>query len=126
MTILTEGRHAGEFILSEAEAGRARDNVVIASGAGILKPGTVLGKITTGGKFWPSTNASVTETAGAQTAVAVLIHAVDATSADVKAAVISRAAQVKGDALSYDASVNDATKIGAKHTQLAAVGIIVR
>lgn len=126
MTILTEGRHTGEFILSEAEAGRGRDNVVIASGAGVIKPGTVLGKITASGKYWPSTNASVTETAGAQTALAIAMDWYDATSADVKAAVISRAAQVKGDALSYDASVNDATKIGAKATQLAAVGIIVR
>jgi hypothetical protein len=86
----------------------------------------VLGKITAGGKYIPSPAAVVTGSEGAQTAVAVAIGRYDATSADVKAAVISRAAQAKGVALAYDASVNDATKIAAKATQLAAAGIIVR
>ena len=126
MTILTEGRHTGEFLLSEADAGYSRDNVTIASGAGVIQPGTVLGKITASGKFWPSTNASVTETAGAQTALAVSLYRVDATSADVKAVVIARHAQVTAADLAYDASVNDATKKAAKATQLATVGIIVR
>jgi hypothetical protein len=42
MTILTEGGHAGEFILSEAEFGRSRDNLTIAASQTVL-PGTVLG-----------------------------------------------------------------------------------
>lgn len=41
MTILTEGRHNGEFILSEAEAGRSRDNLTIAAEQ-VVEPGTVL------------------------------------------------------------------------------------
>lgn len=126
MTTFTEGRHAGEFIHSEAEAGRSRDNVIIPAGTGVVEPGTVLGKVTASGKFVPSTATSVTETAGAQTALAVSINRVDATSADVKAAVISRAAQVKGFALKYDPSVNDPAKVAAKVAQLVAAGIIVR
>ena len=41
MTILTEGRHAGEFILSEGEAGYSRDNLKIAAEQ-TVEPGTVL------------------------------------------------------------------------------------
>lgn len=42
MTILTEGRHAGEFILSEGDAGYSRDNLTIAISQTIV-PGQVLG-----------------------------------------------------------------------------------
>lgn len=49
MTVLTEKQHTGAFILSEDDDGRlSRDNIVIASGAGSLLDGTVLGKITVG------------------------------------------------------------------------------
>lgn len=123
MTILTEGSHAGEFILSEAEHGRSRDNIVVASGSGVIAPGDVLGKITASGKFKKST---ATGTDGGQTAVAVAINGCDATSADQTIAAIARAAQVKAGELTYDATVDDATKRGAKATQLAAVGIVVR
>jgi len=44
MTTLTEGRHAAEFVLSEAQGMRSRGNVTIADGEVIL-PGTVLGKV---------------------------------------------------------------------------------
>jgi hypothetical protein len=42
MTILTEGGHAGEFILSEAEFGRSRDNLTVAVSQ-TLVPGSILG-----------------------------------------------------------------------------------
>lgn len=123
MTTVYEGSYAGEFVLSEAEHGRSRDNITIASGSGVIQPGDVLGKITASGKYKKSTD---TGTDGGQTAVAVALYGTDATSADKKIAAITRAAQVKAVELTYDASVNDATKRGTKATQLAAVGIIVR
>ena len=46
MTVLTEGRHPGEFLMTEANGQRSRENITIASGAGIIAPGTVLGRIT--------------------------------------------------------------------------------
>ena len=47
MTVLLENPHDGNFILSEDNEGRlSRDTIVIASGAGALLPGTVLGKQT--------------------------------------------------------------------------------
>jgi hypothetical protein len=48
MTTYTEARRTGEFIISEASGTRSREQVTVASGAGELIPGTVLGKITKG------------------------------------------------------------------------------
>lgn len=48
MTVFTEGRHGPEFLMSEASRSRSRDAIVIASGAGVVKPGTVLGAILVG------------------------------------------------------------------------------
>lgn len=119
----TEGPRNLGFVLSEANVTRSRDEVTIASGQGVLTPGTVLGKITASGKYAASPN---TGSDGSETAVAVLAYAVDATSADAQAVVISRDAEVKVDELVYASTVDDATKRGTKATQLAAVGIIVR
>lgn len=46
MTIKTEGVYAGEFLLSEANGSRSREEVVIAAGSGILKAGTLIALIT--------------------------------------------------------------------------------
>lgn len=71
--------------------------------------GSVLGKITTGGKYKLATSGG---TDGAQTAVAVLIHAVDATLADARGIVVARGPAIISRAeLAYDASVNDSAKI---------------
>jgi hypothetical protein len=47
MTVLTEGTHAGEFIVSEANGTRSRDAVIVLSGQD-LRAGHVVGKVTTG------------------------------------------------------------------------------
>lgn len=123
MAILTEGRHAAEGLLSEANFHRSRDNIIVVSGAGVLAAGTVLGKLTAGGKY---TASPATGADGSQVAAAVLLYPVDATSADVAVAAITRDAEWNGKTLAYAASVDDDTKKAAKHAQLAAVGIIVR
>lgn len=121
--VFNEGRHAAEFLLWEQGITYSRDNITVASGSGELKAGTVLGKIAASGKYKAST---ATGTDGGQTGVAVLLYDVDATSADVKVAAITRAAEVNGKILAYDATVDDDAKKAAKAAQLAAVGIIVR
>lgn len=129
MTVFTEGRHPGEFILSEANGQRSRETVTIASGSGVIAPGAVLGVFTTGasaGKYSLAPAAAADPDVGNQTAVAVALYGCDATSSDEKIAVIRRDAEVNGNILSYASSVNDATKKAAKVAQLAAVGIIVR
>lgn len=128
-TVFTEGRRPGEALLSEGAGQISREAVVIASGSGVIAPGSVLGKFTSGanaGKYSLAPNAAADPDVGNQTAVAVALYGCDATSTDEKIAVIARAAELKADALVFHSTVNDATKRAAKAAQLAAVGIIVR
>lgn len=114
------------FVISEGNGMISRDVVTIASGAGKLKPGTILGMITASKYYTASPNAQVVGIEGAETARAILAYAVDATSFAVEAVAITRQAEVKGPMLVFDASVNDATKKAAKLSQLAAATIIAR
>lgn len=129
MATLTEGRYAAEFLMSEANGMRSRETVTIVSGAGVIAPGTVLGKYTSGtnsGKYSPAPNAAADPDVGNQTAVAVALYGCDATSAAATCVVVARDAEVNRNMLTYASSVDDATKKATKATQLAAVGIIVR
>lgn len=123
MTILNEGRHAAEGLMSEANFHRSRDEITILSGSGALVPGTVLGKVTASGKWKPAT---ATGSDGGQLATAILLYPVDATDADAQAAAITRDAEWNVNTLTYGATINDGAKRAAAHAQLAAVGIIVR
>ena len=124
--IITETPRDLGFLLSEGPRTLSRETVVIASGAGKLNAGTVLGKITASGKYIPSPAAQVAGKEGAETAVAVLGYEVDATSTDVQTVVIANDAEVKRPMLVFDTSVNDATKQTTKLTQLRAVNIKAR
>jgi hypothetical protein len=123
MTVIVEKLRGAHFVISEANFHRSRDNVTIVAGSGKIDAGTVLGRITTGGKFKPATD---TGSDGAQVAAAILLEAVDATATDVAGAVISREAEVFASGLTYDASVSDAGKVSSKIAQLAVLGIIAR
>jgi hypothetical protein len=125
-TSFTETPRDLAFILSESNRTRSRDILTILSGAGKLAAGTVLGKLTTGGKYVASPNAETVDIEGAETATAILCYEVDATSADVDAVCITGAAEVKDSMLVFEATVNDSTKRAAKLTQLRAVGIKAR
>ncbi|MEK8080710.1 head decoration protein [Pseudomonas sp. XK-1] len=58
MTIKTEGVYTGEFLLSEANGSRSREEVVIAAGSGILKAGTLIALITAANALTPTANGS--------------------------------------------------------------------
>ncbi|MBP0440681.1 head decoration protein [Tianweitania sediminis] len=123
---LTEDRFSGaaHYIVSEANGMyRSREQVVIASGSGVLKPGTVLGKITASGKY------SVYNPAGAngtETAAAILWEGCDATSEDVRRTATVRDTEVHADVLAWGAGVTtDQHKTDAL-TDLASSGIIGR
>ena len=122
----TEGARDLGFLLSEAPGALSRQTVTIVSGEGVLAPGTVLGQVTASKKFVASPNAEVVDKEGAETATAILAYGVDATSSDTEAVVIDMNAEVKGPELAYHASVDDATKRGAKATQLRGSHIKVR
>ena len=111
------------FILSEAAGHRSRDNIIIASGAGKVPPGTVLGRVTVGGKYKPSIAAAAD---GSQLGAAINIYGVDATTADVAVAAIVRDAEVNKHELGYDGTVDDDAKKTAMNVSLVAAGIIPR
>jgi hypothetical protein len=126
LTTKTEGVRPLAFVLTEGNGNISREIVTIKSGAGKLAAGTVLGQITTGGKWVISANATVTGSEGAEAAKGVLAYPVDATDADVQAVIVRRLAEVKKLMLIVDASVNDATKLATKLGQLATHNIIAR
>jgi len=123
MALLETALVASDWLKAEADAYASRDTAIIAAGSGKLVSGQVLGKLTASGKFVPNSAAG---SDGSQTAVAVLVFPVDATSADAKAVIVSRRATASHAGLTHGATVNDATKRAAANGQLGAVGIVVR
>ena len=64
---------------------------------------------------------------GAETAVAVLIEAVDATGGDATGLIVARGPVILSKAaLVYDASVDQAAEIAAKEAELAQAGLVPR
>jgi hypothetical protein len=123
MATLTEGNHAGGFLVWETSRDYTRETVTLASGAGKLAPGTVLGKITTGGKFTQLTPAASN---GSQNAAGILWGAVDATAADAPGVVVLRGpAIVNRNEIVWPAGATD-PQIAAATTALAALGILLR
>jgi hypothetical protein len=90
--IKPEGDHDLGFVVAEANGFRSRETGILASGqVAVLAPGTVLGTITSGGKFAEYTTA---ETDGSQVATAILAFETDATTADQEVTVLVRDAEV--------------------------------
>lgn len=123
MTVLTEGQHAGEFILSEANGNRSRENVTVTVPANTtLEAGSVLGKITASGKYVLYDEAAVD---GSQTAAGVLYSALvndTAGAVDNDGVIIARDAEVRSDDLQWKAGVDEAGGI----VDLAGADILAR
>lgn len=123
MSVLTQPPTMGDVLKYELNPNFTRETVTLLAGTN-YPVGAVLGRITASGKMKLST---ATGTDGAQTAAAVMLYAVDATEGDATGIVLVRGpALVSKAALVFDASVDDAAKTAAKHTQLTALGIIPR
>ena len=123
MTVLTQPPTQGDVLKFELNPNYTRETVTLLAGTD-YPVGAVLGRITTGGKYKLSPAAG---SDGAHTAAAVLLYAVDAAAADAPGVVLMRGpAIVSKAALVLDPSVDDATKIAAKHGQLVALGIVPR
>lgn len=121
MAVKTEGKHDGEFLISESAGDRSRKNITVVSGQN-LAAGTVVGKITASGKYtaYDDDNGD-----GSEAAAGILVCAVDATDADKAGVIIDRDAEVKDDLLVW-ASTNDATDITNGKADLELLGIRVR
>lgn len=120
-TTKTEAKHAGHFIVSEANKTRSREVVTIAHGEN-LQAGAVVAKHPVSGKYFSYDNDGTTTT---RAAAGILFAAVNATAADVKGVVIVRDAEVNGDELVFENSEDTGDKEAA-YADLKAVGIICR
>jgi len=78
----TEGTHAGEFIVSEANGSRSRTTATVTSGQN-LAAGAIVA--TVAGKLVEYDNGGAS---GAEVATGILFDAVDASAADVEDAVV--------------------------------------
>jgi hypothetical protein len=126
MPTLTMAPTLGDLLKYELNGNYCRETVTLKAGTSYAL-GAVLGKITASGKCRLSPAAEVVGDEGAETAVAVLIEAVDATAGDKPGLVFARGPVILSKAaLAFDASVDDATKRAAKHMQLATAGLVPR
>ena len=126
MPVLTMMPTLGDLLKYELNANYSRETVTLKSGMNYVL-GSVLGKITASGKYRLSPAAQAAGDEGAETAIAVLLEAVDASAGDKTALVVARGpAIVSKAALIFDASVDLAAEKMAKHAQLASAGIVPR
>lgn len=122
MTVLTEGNHRAEFLVSEANGTRSREIVTVLS-ATALEPGTVLAL--QDDIYYVALDEEATSS-DISVAVAVLYDHVDADSSDgLPAVAIVRDAEVNGAELIWPTGISAGDKTAAI-AQLAAAGIIVR
>lgn len=123
MTVLTQPTTMGDVLKYEVNPNYTRETVTLLAGTA-YPVGSVLGRVTASGKYTLSPEAG---SDGSETALGVLLYAVDATLSDAIGLLLARGpAIVSRAALAFDASVDDAPKIDAKLGQLTALGIIPR
>ena len=121
MAVLTEGNHAGEFIVSEVDIDMTRKPIVIASGAGVLPAGTVLGKISAGGEYNVYNNAGAD---GTEVAAGILFDEVDAAAAAGDGIILDNLCVVNNAELNWGAS--DAAAQTAAVVDLVAKNVFVK
>jgi hypothetical protein len=116
----------GDLLKFELNASYCRETVTLKAGTN-YPLGAVLGKITASGKYRLSPAAEVVGDEGAENAITVLIQPVDASGGDKTGLVIARGPVIVSKAaLVFDASVDQPAEKAAKHTQLAAAGVVPR
>ena len=126
MPVLTMNPTLGDLLKFELNGSYCRETVTLKAGSS-YPLGAVLGRITASGKYRLSPAAQVTGDEGAETAVAVLLDAVDATAADQTGLIAARGPVIVAKAaLSFDASVDQPAEKAAKHAQLATLGLVAR
>lgn len=122
MTVFHEARHAGEFILSEANGHRSRENVTIAAEQDVAA-GAVLGKVTASGQFVPLDPSAED---GSEEAAAIAIYKAKTGEGEtVDIAAIVRDAEVNGHILTWPEGISEPDTAAAV-AELAALGVIVR
>jgi hypothetical protein len=128
MNRLTEGTKIHDIVHFE-EPNYSRDDIVIASGEGELAVGTILEKTNTGKyaavDITVENEGQENEVTIVGTPAAILLTAVDATSADVKAIGLTRFATVIKSALVFKNTLTDEQK-EVVYDGLISLGIVIR
>ncbi|MEO1817747.1 head decoration protein [Pseudomonas sp.] len=104
MSIKTEGVHAGEFLLSEANGARSRENIVIVKGAGQLAAGTLLAMIT-------AANAMVPTAAGGNTGNGT-IGSIAISSVAVSGTYLLTITEAAADGGTFEVTASNGTVVG--------------
>lgn len=126
MSTKTEGQHTAEFIVQESPYTISRDQVTVTvAGDTTLAPGTVLGKLTSGGKYVPYDNAGGD---GSDVAYGILYGELvndGGSPADFDGVVINWGAEVRLADLQWASGLVDADKTAAL-ADLATRGVKAR
>lgn len=126
MPVLTASPTLGDLLKFELNASYSRETVTLKAAAS-YPLGSVLGRITASGEYRLSPATEVVGDEGAETAVAVLLEAVDATDGAATGLIAARGPVILADgALVFDASVDQPAERAAKIAQLAALGLVAR
>lgn len=116
----------GDILKFDLNQNFTREVVTLLAGTN-YQIGSVVGQITTSGKVTLSPVAETVGIEGAQTAIGVLVEAVDATDGDRSGVIIRRGpAIVARQMLVYHSSVDQPAEITAKLGQLTLLGIVAR
>ncbi len=123
MPVLTQPPSMGDALKYELNPNYTRETVTLAEGSE-YPAGAVLGRVAASGTY---TFASHGGSDGAETAAGILLYPVDTRLSEATGILLARGpAILSRDALFYDGSVDDAAKIALKHTELTALGIVIR
>ena len=120
-TVITEGKHRGEYIVSEANGSQSRETVTFAQGAAVVTACTVMGILAATGKYVPLVPGA---NDGSQNAAGISYGNVDVTLSDRQAVITARNSEVNASDLVWGTATP--AQIATGQLQLAALGIISR
>jgi hypothetical protein len=127
MTVYTQDHRNWEFVLSEANGQRSRENGIVKAGQGVLKAGTVVQFDTSAPTKLVTADGIHDGNGNLATAVAGIIgHDIDATLTDVPTAYIARDAEVKDAFLVSPTESLTGGEKAATIKSLKFLGIVVR
>lgn len=121
MATIREGNYIGDIVVYELEETYCREEITLTAGTD-YKLGAVLGQVTSDSKYVMNNPGNSN---GSQTAAAVLLEDVDATSADAKGLALVRGpVRLVRSKLLFDASINTAGERQTAVDQLTAIGLV--
>lgn len=125
MATYNEPAHALDFLVSEANGRRSREQATLTANQPDLVPGTVMARVTATGNLVAYDDDANAGVPGTGIAVGVLCYPAPASTGTQLVTIIARDAEVQDELLVWEAS-NDPTEINAGKAELLAAGIVVR